>query len=301
MEVFMAQSKAPCLVRAAHEGAAFPVSPECIVSGAGGIPKRALCLANTTPFDACQENARQEGATIQAAHVCTHQPYGPERLQAELHADGFPAGVGCIKRLRKKLGLRCHQVSRFTTTTDSTHSLPVAANMLAQIFAVTRPNETWVADIIYVPTVEGWLYLAGMKDLFTSEVVSHAMGDRMTTELVSLALGAAVWVKRPRPGLIHHSDCGSQYSAQDYQAKLRPLGMTSSMSRKRMANGYDNAPMESFWGTLKNELVHHRHFETRAQARREIAEYIESFYNRQQRHSRLGNRSPVAFAQQSAA
>ncbi len=247
------------------------------------------------PSKRVQENARLEVA-IQAAHVRTRKTYGPERLQAELRADGFPAGIGRIKRLRKKLRLRCKQVRRFTTTTDSKHALPVAENVVAQTFAATRPNETWVTDITYVPTAEGWLYLAGIKDLFTCEVVGHAMGARMTTELVSQALGMAVWAKRPRPGLIHHSDRGSQYCAQDYQNQVRQCGMTASMSRK--GNCYDNAPMESFWGTLKNELVHHRRYETREQARREISEYIEIFSNRQRRHSRLGNCSPAAFAQQ---
>lgn len=242
-----------------------------------------------------QENARLEVA-IRAAHVRTRQTYGPERLQAELRDDGFPAGVGRIKRLRKKLGLRCKQVRRFTTTTESNHPLPVVENLLAQPFAARRPNETWVTDITYVPTAEGWVYVAGIKDLYTCEVVGHAMGARMTTDLVSQALAMAVGAKRPRPGLIHHSDRGSQYCAQDYQDRLRQYGMTASMSRR--GNCYDNAPMESFWSTLKNELVHHRRYATREQARREIAEYIEVFYNRQRRHSRLGNCSPAVFAQQ---
>jgi putative transposase len=247
------------------------------------------------PSKRAQENARLEVA-IQAAHVRTRQTYGPERLQAELQEDGFPAGVGRIKRLRKKLRLRCKQVRRFTTTTDSKHSLPVAENVLGQMFVATRPNETWVTDITYIPTVEGWLYLAGIKDLYTCEVVGYAMGARMTTDLVQGALRNALDTKRPAPGLLHHSDRGSQYCAQDYQAHLRQFGLTPSMSRK--GNCYDNAPMESFWGTLKNELVHHRRYDTREQARREITEYIEIFYNRQRRHSRLGNRSPAAFAQQ---
>lgn len=247
------------------------------------------------PSKRARENARLEVA-IRAAHVRTRQTYGPERLQAELRDDGFPAGGGRIKRLRKQLGIRCKHVRRFTTTTDSTHRLPVADNLLEQTFTATRPNETWVTDITYVATAEGWLYLAGIKDLYTCEVVGHAMGARMTTDLVSHALVSAVWAKRPRPGLIHHSDRGSQYCAQDYQDQLRQFGLTPSMSRK--GNCYDNAPMESFWGTLKNELVHHRRYDTREQARREITEYIEIFYNRQRRHSRLGNRSPAAFAQQ---
>jgi len=247
------------------------------------------------PSKRAQENARLEVA-IRAAYVRTRQTYGPERLQAELREDGFLAGVGRIKRLRKQLGIRCKPVRRFTPTTDSKHRLPVADNLLAQTFTATRPNETWVTDITYVATAEGWLYLAGVKDLYTCEVVGHAMGARMTTDLVSHALVRAVWAKHPRPGLIHHSDRGSQYCAQDYQDQLRQFGLTPSMSRK--GNCYDNAPMESFWGTLKNELVHHRRYDTREQARREITEYIEIFYNRQRRHSRLGNRSPAAFAQQ---
>ena len=247
------------------------------------------------PSKRARENARLEVA-IRAAPVRTRQTDGPERLQVELRDDGFPAGIGRIKRLRKKLGLRCTQVRRFTTTTDSRHQLPVADNLLAQTFTATRPNEAWVTDITYVPTTEGWLYLAGVKDLHTCEVVGHAMDARMTTGLVSQALVRAVWAKHPRPGLIHHSDRGSQYCAQAYQEQVRQLGLTPSMSRK--GNCYDNAPMESFWGTLKNELVHHRRYATREQARREIMEYIEIFYNRQRRHSRLGNRSPAAFAQE---
>lgn len=198
---------------------------------------------NRRPSKRAQANARLEVA-IQAAHVRTRQTYGPERLQTELQDDGFPAGIGRIKRLRKKLGLRCTQVRRFTTTTESKHALPVAENRVAQTFVATRPNETWVTDITYVPTAEGWLYLAGIKDLYTCEVVGHAMGARMTTDWVSRALVMAVGAKRPRPGLIHHSDRGSQYCAQDYQDRLHQFGMTASMSRR--GNCYDNAPMESF-------------------------------------------------------
>ena len=223
------------------------------------------------PSKRAQENARLEVA-IQAAHVRTRHTYGPERLQAELRDDGFPSGISRIKRLRKNLGLRCTPVCRFTTTTDSAHRLPVADNLLAQTFTATRPNETWVTDITYIATAEGWLCLAGIKDLYTCEVVGHAMGARMTTDLVRHALVRAVEAKRPRPGVIHHSDRGSQYCAQDYQEQLRQFGLTPSMSRK--GNCYDNAPMESFGGTLKNELVHHRRYATREQARREITEYI---------------------------
>lgn len=251
--------------------------------------------ARRQPSRRAQDNARLEVA-IQAAHQRTRASYGLARLQAELRDDGVTASVSRIKRLRRKLGLRCKQVRRFTTTTESNHALPVAENVLAQRFVATRPNETWGTDITYVPTAEGWLYVAGIKDLYTCEVVGYAMGARMTTALVSRALVAAVWAKRPGPGLIHHSDRGAQYCARDYQEHLRQFGMTASMSRR--GNCYDNAPMESFWGTLKNELVHQRRYATRAQARQELAEYIAVFYNRQRRHSRLGNLSPTAFAQQ---
>ncbi len=242
-----------------------------------------------------QENARLEVA-LHAAHRRTRETYGPLRLQAELKHHGIKAGVSRIKRLRKKLGLRCRQVRKFKVTTNSNHRLPVADNLLNQRFDTTRPNQTWVTDITYVPTDEGWLYLAGVKDLHTCELVGYAMGARMTTELVGRALFQAVAAKRPGAGLIHHSDRGSQYCAADYRAQLAQFGMKASMSRR--GNCYDNAPMESFWGTLKNELVHHRSYEMREQAKREITEYIEIFYNRQRRHTRLGNLSPAAFTQQ---
>lgn len=247
------------------------------------------------PSKRTQDNARLSVA-IKAAHVRTRETYGPQRLRDELRDDGFKAGISRIKRLRQQLGIRCKQVRQFKATTNSNHGLPVAANLLNQKFETTRPNEAWVTDITYVRTGEGWLYLAGVKDLHTCELVGHALGHRLTTDLVGTALVKATAAKRPAPGLIHHSDRGSQYCARDYRNLLEQFGMKASMSRR--GNCYDNAPMESFWGTLKNELVHHRRYETRAQAIAEITEYIEIFYNRQRRHSRLGNLSPAAFTQQ---
>jgi len=241
-----------------------------------------------------QGNACLEVA-IKAAHVRTRESYGPERLQKELAEDGFHAGVGRIKRLRKQLGIRCKQKRKFKATTHSNHGLPVAENLLKQEFSTDRRHQVWVTDITYIPTHEGWLYLAGIKDLHTCEIVGYALGERMTKELVSRALFGAVAHQRPLPGLIHHSDRGSQYCAYDYRRLLDQFGMQCSMSRK--GNCYDNAPMESFWGTLKNELTHHQRYETRAQARREITEYIEIFYNRQRRHSKLGYLAPAVFAQ----
>jgi transposase InsO family protein len=191
--------------------------------------------------------------------------------------------------------LRCKQTRKFKATTNSNHDLPVADNLLNQTFEPTWPNEAWVTDITYVQTGEGWLYVAGVKDVFTCELVGYAMGERMTQGLTAQALWRAVRNKRPQQGLIHHSDRGSQYCAHDYRKLLEQFGMHASMSRK--GNCYDNAPMESFWGSLKNELVHHHRYATRADAQAAIQEYIESFYNRQRRHSRLGNVPPALFAE----
>ena len=178
-------------------------------------------------------------------------------------------------------------------TTNSNHNLPVAPNLLNQTFAPTAPNQVWVADLTYVATQEGWLYLAGIKDVYTCEIVGYAMGERMTKELTGKALFMALRSQRPPAGLIHHSDRGSQYCAYDYRVIQEQFGLKTSMSRK--GNCYDNAPMESFWGTLKNESLSHYRFNNRDEAISVIREYIEIFYNRQRRHSRLGNISPAAF------
>lgn len=239
-----------------------------------------------------QENERLKVA-IRAAHAKTRETYGARRLQPEWAAMGFVAGRDRSARLRREMGLRCRQRRKFTATTNSAHPLPVAENVLDQVFAPTRPNEVWTGDITYIPTDQGWLYLAGLKDVFTCEIVGYAMGDRMTTDLVSRALFRAVQQKRPAPGLIHHTDRGSQYCAKAYRDLLDQFGMQGSRSRK--GNCFDNAPVESFWGTLKSELVHHRRYATRAEAETSIREYIEIFYNRQRRHSRLGYLAPAEF------
>jgi putative transposase len=241
-----------------------------------------------------QEDERLKVA-IKAAHKRTRKTYGVRRLQPELADDGFIAGRDRIARLRRELGIRCRQKRRLKATTNSNHDLPVAENLLNQEFAPKAPNEIWTADITYIPTAEGWLYLAGIKDLFNCEIVGYAMGDRMTQELTATALFRAVQLKRPPVGLIHHSDRGSQYCAENYHDLVEQFGMRASMSRR--GNCYDNAPIESFWGSLKTELVHDCRYATRAEAEASIREYIEIFYNRQRRHSRLGNVSPAAFTQ----
>jgi putative transposase len=181
---------------------------------------------------------------IRAAHKRTRQTYGSERLQQDLLDNGVVVGVHRIKRIRRKLGLRCRQKRKFKVTTDSRHCLPVAENLLDQKFEASAPNQIWLSDITYIPTGEGWLYLAVHKDLFTGGIVGYAMAERMTKNLVMQSFLRALAAKRPPAGLIHHSDQGSQYCALEYTSLLDQLGMRASMSRK--GNCYDNAPMESF-------------------------------------------------------
>jgi transposase InsO family protein len=250
---------------------------------------------NRKPSKRVLEEGRLE-VEIKAAHKRTRETCGPERLQHELKEQGVKVGICRIRRIRKKLGLRCKQKRKFRATTDSRHAFPVAENLLNQQFEATGPNEIWLSDITYIPTEEGWLYLAGHKDLFTGEMVGYTMGNRITKNLVSQSLFKGVAAKRPGAGLIHHSDRGRQYCAHEYRKLMDQFKMRASMSRK--GDCYDNAPMESFWGTLKNELIHHRRYKTREQAIREITEYIEVFYNRQRRQARLGYLSPAVYERQ---
>ena len=244
------------------------------------------------PSDRKQSDERLK-LEIKVAHIRTRETYGTRQLQTELAENGIIVGRDRLARLRKELRLRCKQKRKFRATTNSNHNLPVAPNLLNQTFAPTAPNQVWVADLTYVATQEGWLYLAGIKDVYTCEIVGYAMGERMTKELTGKALFMALRSQRPPAGLIHHSDRGSQYCAYDYRVIQEQFGLKTSMSRK--GNCYDNAPMESFWGTLKNESLSHYRFNNRDEAISVIREYIEIFYNRQRRHSRLGNISPAAF------
>lgn len=250
---------------------------------------------NAPPSRRAREEARLE-IEIQAAHRRTRETFGPERLKADLAAYGIKVGICRIRRIRKKLGIRCRQVRKFRATTDSTHTLPVAENLLEQDFHARAPNRVWVSDLTYVHTDEGWLSCAAHKDLFHGEIVGYALGSRIDTDLIKASLSRAQAARRPPRGLIHHSDRGCQYCSREYRKILDRCGMKASMSRK--GNCYDNAPMESFWGTLKNELVHHRRYRTREEAARDIIEYIEVFYNRQRRQARLGYLSPVAYERQ---
>jgi putative transposase len=242
-----------------------------------------------------RENLRLE-LEIKAAHQRTRGTYGPERLQHDLKDNGVQVSIYKVRSIRMKLGIRCLQKRKFKVTTHSDHHLPVAENILNRNFDVYQPNKVWVSDITYIPTDEGWLYLAGHKDLFNKVIVGYSMGVRLSKNLVSESLWKALGLQRPAEGLLQHSDQGSQYCADEYRQILASRGILVSMSRK--GNCYDNAPMESFWGILKQELVYHRHFTTRQEAMSAIREYIEVFYNRQRIQAKLGYLSPVAYAKQ---
>ena len=237
-------------------------------------------------------------ARIRSAYVASRQTYGSPRIHRKLSSQGDVCGRGRVERLMRLSGIRAQRKRRFVVTTDSRHNLPVAENILGRAFAVEGPDRVWASDITYVPTDEGWLYLAGVLDLGMKGVVGWSMGENLDRALVMDALRMAYHRRRPGAGLVHHSDRGSQYASRDYQALLSAYGMRSSMSRK--GDCWDNAPMVSFFATLKKELIHQRRFRTREEARREIFEYIEVFYNRERLHSSLGYVSPAEYERQLA-
>ena len=219
--------------------------------------------------------------------------YGSPRMHQELKARGESVCENTVAGLMKEGGLRASTARKFRHTTDSAHTHPVAENVLARDFTATRPNEKWAADITYLWTDEGWLYLAAVEDLYSRKVVGWSLGERLTSDLVTGALRMAIGRQLPSEELIAHSDRGGQYAGASYQGLLKSQGITCSMSRK--GNCWDNAPMESFFATLKKELIHQERYATRAEARRSVFEYIEVFYNRKRRHSALGYVSPQQF------
>jgi putative transposase len=236
---------------------------------------------------------------IQVIHAESRKTYGSPRVHRELRGQGTSISRKRVERLMREAGIQVKPKARFVVTTDSAHDLPVAPNLLEQDFTATAPDRRWVTDITYVPTDEGWLYVSAILDLFSRRAVGWAMRERMDRSLVLAALDMAVGQRQPQPGLLHHSDRGSQYASEDYRRALTGHGMIASMSRRACC--YDNAAMESFWHTLKVELIHRRRFQTRAEAKQAIFEYIEVFYNRLRRHSSIGYVSPVEFERQHSA
>lgn len=231
-------------------------------------------------------------AEIRQVHQDSSGRYGSPRVHAALRRQGRSASLGRIERTMRRHGIRAITAKpRRVRTTDSRHDLPIAPNLVARDFTAEAPNRVWLGDITYIPTAEGWLYLAAVMDLFSRKIVGWAMRDHMQVELASAALTMAIRERRPQAGLICHTDRGVQYASHAYRSTLMEAGMTASMSRR--ADCYDNAPMESFFHTLKTELVHHRNYKTRTEAQRDIFSFIEGFYNRTRLHSALGYIPPI--------
>ena len=230
---------------------------------------------------------------VKAAHKISKGTYGARRIAEEIEAHGSNCGRARAKTLMKLAGVAAQQKRKFKATTDSKHTLPVAPNLLNRQFEVNEPDKVYVSDITYIWTREGWLYLAVILDLFSRQVVGWSLSKQMSRKLIMNALLMAIWRRRPDQGLIFHSDRGSQYCSTDFREMLQTNGMISSMSRK--GDCWDNAVAESFFGSLKTERVFFSNYTTREEARRDIVDYIEMFYNSNRRHSYLGYVSPKEF------
>jgi putative transposase len=280
----------------AAERAAFPVRTLCRVVGVAASGFYAWLRRGPGRR---RGDDRRMGERIGAIFEASRRTYGSPRVHAELRAEGVRVGRKRVARLMRESGLTpARRRRRVPRTTDSRHDHPVAPNLLDRKFAAERPDAVWLADISYIPTGEGWLYLAAIKDMATREVVGWSMADHLRAELACDALRMALRRRQPPAGLMHHSDRGVQYACKDYRAILARHGLVQSMSRK--GDCWDNAPMESLFGSLKTELVHRTTFPTREVAKRAVFEYLEIFYNRRRRHSGLGFLTPAQAYEQMA-
>ena len=274
-----------------HLSPQFPVDVCCEVlevSRAGYYARR------ERPASARAKRRQELTRKVKAVHEQNRGVYGSPRVFQVLKARGESVCENTVAKVMNEQGIRAKGKKKFVPrTTDSRHQRPVADNVLDRQFRTPMPDRTWAVDITYVPTDEGWLYLAGVIDLCSRRIVGWSMAEHMRTELVSDALSMALARRSPGEGLLHHSDRGVQYASEDYQHLLQSHGIACSMSGK--GDCWDNAVMESFWATLKTELVNHERYETREQARASIFGYIEVFYNRQRLHSSLGYLSPEQF------
>lgn len=273
--------------------AQFPVQRLCSVLG---VSQSGYFAWKDRPACRRQRDDLVLLAHARSAFALSNGTYGSPRMTRELQDNGFAVGRRRTARLMRENDIKARQKRRFKRTTDSEHSWPVAPNIIDQDFAADGPNQKWGVDISYVWTREGWIYLAVVIDLFSRRVVGWSVGDRLHRKLAIAALQTALTMRRPPEGLIHHSDRGSQYCSVDYQATLRRHGILISMSGK--GNCYDNAMVETFFKTLKSELVWRTTFFTRADAERDIARYIDGFYNPVRRHSALDYLSPAQFEKQ---
>jgi transposase InsO family protein len=269
----------------------YPVRLMCRVLGVSSSGYYAWRKREPSARQRANEALLPEIQTVYENSRCT---YGSPRIQAELQAQGIPCSQSRVARLMRQIGLRARCHRRYRVTTQANDSHPVVANVLARDFTAQRVNQKWLADITYINTHEGWLYLAAVLDVFSRRIVGWAMQKRMTTTLVTDALHMALGQRQRTGDLLHHSDRGSQYTSYDYQSLLKSQHITASMSGT--GNCYDNAMMESFFASLKAECVTQR-YSSRASAKHDIFEYIEVWYNRKRRHSALGYLSPATFEQ----
>jgi transposase InsO family protein len=272
------------------EKAQYPVSVLCDVLD---VSRSGFYASSSRPIAARTSEDAVLIIEIQLVHKRLRGIYGSPRMHRELRAKGYRVSRKRVERLMRQNGLKGRLKRRFRRTTDSNHAQPISPNILQRNFATTAPDEAWVTDVTYVATNEGWLYLAVILDLFSRRVVGWATSSANDRALALSALTAAVRLRRPRPGLVHHSDRGSPYASDDYRAALRARGIVASMSRK--GDCYDNAVAESFFATARAELLDHERFETRAAAVASLTEYIDGFYNTVRRHSFTGYVSPIEF------
>jgi putative transposase len=279
--------------RAAADDDGWPVAAMCDVLGVSRAGYYAW--RGRAPSARARRRVRL-AVEVRAAHAASRGTYGSPRVHAELAARGVARCENTVARVMRAEGVRSTACRKFRCrTTDAAHAHPVADNVLARDFAAPAPDRKWVADITYVPTRDGWLFVAAVLDLCTRRVVGWAAADHLRAELCTAALDMALATRRPDAGagLVHHSDRGCQYACGDYRGRLAAHGLTCSMSRS--GDCYDNAAMESFWSTLKRELVHHADYRTRAEATSAIFEYVEGWYNRRRRHSALDYKSPEEY------
>lgn len=269
------------------EKANYPVALMCRVLG---VSRSGLYAWQRRAPSARAEFDDELGRRIRVSHETSRGTYGSPRVHRDLERQGVRVGRKRVERLMRREGLRGRVRRRFRRTTDSNHALPVAMNVLNRRFSVDAPDRVWAGDITYVRTAGGWGYLAVILDLHSRLVVGWALADHMRTELVESALGSALNKRKPSQDLLHHSDRGSQYASASYRGKLEAHGIEVSMSRR--GDCWDNAVVESFFGTLKQELIHPARWIDLAEARAAIHEYVEVFYNRQRLHSSLGYQTP---------
>jgi len=258
-----------------------------------GMSRSGYYAARKRPPSRREQENHALAAEIRVIHKQFRQVYGSPRMLCELQDRGFACSRNRVVRLMRENGIAAKTKRKFKVTTRSKHQFPVAPNLLEQNFTADRPNQVWTSDISYISTDEGWIYLAKVKDLFTKTVVGWSAGETLDRSLVIVAFQRAALQCKPQPGLIFHSDRGVQYACGDFRELLAKYGVTQSMSGK--GNCYDNAPSESFFGTLKTEMVYFERFRTRAEAKSALFDYIEVFYNRQRRHSAIGYLSPAEF------